>query len=150
MKIHIRTLAAGDIDAVLAIERVSFSDPWSRGMFLSELEPRGFNHAFVTEDEDLGEVVGYCFLWILIEDEIHIANIAVRPSHKRQGIGRLMVREAMRRGREVHAHGITLEVRESNTGARGFYRNLGFEETGRRFRYYRKPIEDALILRLRL
>ncbi|MFB3788154.1 MAG: ribosomal protein S18-alanine N-acetyltransferase [bacterium] len=150
MNIHIRPLALKDIDTVLAIERVSFADPWSRGMFLSELEPRGFHHAFVAVDADLGEVVGYCFLWILVEDEIHIANIAVRPSHKKHGIGRMMVREAMRRGREVNAHGITLEVRESNTAAREFYRKLGFEETGRRVRYYRKPVEDALILRLRL
>ncbi|HOJ59129.1 MAG TPA: ribosomal protein S18-alanine N-acetyltransferase [bacterium] len=150
MTIHLRPLVREDLNAVLAIERVSFSDPWTRGMFLSELEPRGYNQAFGAVDTATGELVGYCFIWVLVEDEIHIANIAVRPSHRKLGVGRLMINEAIRRGKEAKAGGITLEVRESNTGAREFYRKLGFEEAGRRVGYYRKPFEDALILRLSL
>ena len=45
---------------------------------------------------------------------------------------------------------ILLEVRASNDSALGLYRCLGFVETGRRPRYYQDPVEDAVLMRLRL
>jgi ribosomal-protein-alanine N-acetyltransferase len=43
-----------------------------------------------------------------------------------------------------------LEVREANAAARALYESRGFGRVGRRTRYYREPVEDALILRARL
>jgi len=43
-----------------------------------------------------------------------------------------------------------LEVRESNTRAKAFYRGLGFEEAGRREGYYRQPEEAAVVMRAKL
>ena len=40
-----------------------------------------------------------------------------------------------------------LEVRESNRAARALYASRGFTEIGRRQAYYRRPVEDALVLR---
>jgi len=48
-------------------------------------------------------------------------------------------------GRGVRA--AFLEVRESNTAARGLYASRGFREIGRRKNYYRRPVEDALVMR---
>jgi len=42
---------------------------------------------------------------------------------------------------------VYLEVRESNAGARHLYQSLGFGEVTRRARYYRRPVEDAVVLR---
>jgi len=42
---------------------------------------------------------------------------------------------------------VYLEVRDSNDRARRLYRSSGFEEVGRRRRYYRRPVEDAIVLR---
>ena len=42
---------------------------------------------------------------------------------------------------------VFLEVRESNAVALHLYAVLGFIPVGRRRRYYRLPIEDAVILR---
>jgi ribosomal-protein-alanine N-acetyltransferase len=43
-------------------------------------------------------------------------------------------------------HAVFLEVRESNAAARALYARFGFREGGRRRGYYRKPVEDALVL----
>ena len=41
---------------------------------------------------------------------------------------------------------MTLEVRASNDVAQGLYRSFGFEEAGRRPRYYSDDGEDALVM----
>ena len=51
---------------------------------------------------------------------------------------------------EMSARGVRtafLEVRESNSAARALYNSRGFIEIGRRSKYYRRPVEDALVLR---
>jgi ribosomal-protein-alanine N-acetyltransferase len=44
---------------------------------------------------------------------------------------------------------VTLEVRESNTAAIRLYEKSGFRLTGRRIRYYQKPVENAVIMDLK-
>ena len=43
-----------------------------------------------------------------------------------------------------------LEVRRQTTRRMGFYRSLGFSETGRRPRYYADPVEDAVLMAMQL
>jgi ribosomal-protein-alanine N-acetyltransferase len=45
---------------------------------------------------------------------------------------------------------VLLEVRASNSAALAFYRALGFAIAGRRPLYYADPIEDAVLMELRL
>jgi len=71
-------------------------------------------------------------------------NIAVADSHRRRGIARLLVQELIAR---LDATMLTLEVRASNAPAIALYESLGFTQVGLRKNYYRKPKEDALILR---
>ena len=101
---------------------------------------------FACARSDGREVVGYVVAWFAA-DEGEIANLAVAPS----GLGkwnrtRLLTRrcaEAVSR----EATAVYLEVRDSNDRARRLYRSRGFEEVGRRRRYYRRPVEDAIVLR---
>jgi ribosomal-protein-alanine N-acetyltransferase len=65
-------------------------------------------------------------------------------------VGRLLFAALVEKLKQERAEEIFLEVRASNGPALGFYRSLGFRETGRRPRYYADPVEDALLLALRL
>jgi ribosomal-protein-alanine N-acetyltransferase len=80
-------------------------------------------------------------------DEGEILNLGVASPYRRRGIGRALVQSVLAAlaGRDVDA--VYLEVRESNAGARRLYETLGFREVGRRASYYRRPIEDAVLLR---
>lgn len=151
--IRLRSAVAADLDAIVAIERASFGDPWSRGAFLS-LVRRADAHVVVavedeparTEGDPVPPVLGYAVAWFIV-GEGEVGNVAVHPAARGRGIGaRLLdaaLAEAGRRGADV----VFLEVRESNDTARRLYASRGFVEVGRRRRYYRRPDEDALVMR---
>jgi len=80
-------------------------------------------------------------------DEGEILNLGVAPAHQRRGLGRLLVERLMSLLAERGVHAVYLEVRESNATARRLYQQLGFREVGRRPSYYRRPAEDAVLLR---
>lgn len=135
---------ARDLEAVLAIQTASFTNPWTHEMFTWELEHSDVARAYVLRRS--GEAaVAFCSCW-LIFDELHIHTLAVHPNDRRQGYARALLdfvlRDAVREG----ARSATLEVRESNDAARRLYATAGFVEKGRRPAYYEKPVEDALIL----
>jgi ribosomal-protein-alanine N-acetyltransferase len=133
-----------DLDGVLAVEAESFTNPWTRDMYAWELQNRQVCHIYVVRTAEAG-VVGFCAFW-LVFDEIHINNVAMRPGFRGQGIGAALMERVFDRARALGAQRATLEVRESNTGARRFYERLGFRVEGTRRHYYTNPVEDALIL----
>jgi ribosomal-protein-alanine N-acetyltransferase len=132
-----------DLDDVLAIERVSFSMPWSRGAFLYEMQQNRAARCWVMRED--GRAIGYLCLWE-IADEIHITNVAVQPESRRRGIARTllggMLDDARRRGARL----VVLEVRPSNRQALGLYEGFGFRVVGRRRGYYYDTGEDALVM----
>ena len=81
-------------------------------------------------------------------DEGEILNLAVAPPGRRRGLGRALVRGVLDALTSRGARAIYLEVRESNAPARALYAAHGFREVGRRKQYYRRPVEDAIVLRL--
>ena len=143
---RIRAARVGDVPAVSRIERASFSDPWTPASFAGLVSETGvlFNVA-----DAGGRVVGYTVVWTAA-DEAELANIAVDPDVRGQGVGRRLLDQAMAAARARGAAVMFLEVRESNAAARALYAQRGFEQVGRRRRYYRRPVEDALILRASL
>ncbi len=82
-------------------------------------------------------------------DQFHILNVAVDPGHRRCGIGRDLLAEALAEARRGGMPEVTLEVRPGNAPARAMYRSFGFREVGLRPRYYDTG-EDALVLTLEL
>jgi ribosomal-protein-alanine N-acetyltransferase len=138
-----RLAASADLARVAEIERASFSDPWSAAAFRSALEEDRINfHVAVRDDVVVGSAVSWCVI-----AEAELANLAVVPSLRGQGIGAALLDRAMADARGAGCVVMHLEVRESNPSARALYASRGFEMVGRRKRYYREPIEDALILR---
>lgn len=136
----------GDLEQVLAIEQASFSIPWSRNLFLSEFRsPRVSNLLVALNDEPVRTVVGYIIFW-LVEDEMHILNLAVEPAYRRKGIARKLVLAAIRRAGRKGAKRAFLEVRVSNGAAQKLYESIGFAGTSMRRDYYDSPVEDALVM----
>lgn len=141
----IRPARRDDVDAVAAIEKRAFSDPWSANSFRA-LFGNPLVHFSVAEDVITGRVLGYVVAWFVV-DEAEIANLAVSDEVRRTGIGARLLDHAVAAAEQRHCGVVFLEVRESNAAARALYASRGFEVAGRRSRYYRKPVEDALILR---
>ena len=141
----IRAARRDDVDDVAAIERRAFSDPWSVSSFRA-LFGNPLVHFAVAEDSVTGQVLGYVVSWYVV-DEAEIANLAVSDDARRAGVGARLLDHALDIARERRSQVVFLEVRESNAAARALYASRGFEVAGRRSKYYRKPVEDALVLR---
>ena len=77
-------------------------------------------------------------------------NIAVTPQYRRQGVAQALVEALVAHLKERENISLTLEVRVSNDPAIRLYTKMGFQQVGRRPRYYHNPREDALILRKEL
>ena len=90
-------------------------------------------------------LIGFVGFWI-VAGEAHITSIAVRETHRRRGIGEWLLISAIDLATELNARIITLEVRASNTAARGLYYKYGFVQTGLRRGYYTDNTEDAVLM----
>ncbi|MGH9346634.1 MAG: ribosomal protein S18-alanine N-acetyltransferase [Vicinamibacterales bacterium] len=137
-----------DLDGVLEVEEESFTNPWTRDMYAWELQNRSVCHIYVVRTPEYA-VAGFCAFW-LVFDEIHINNVALRPSLRGRGLGTALMQHVFAEARRLGASRATLEVRASNVRARCLYERLGFTLAGTRRNYYTKPVEDALILWLDL
>ena len=145
MSISIEQLtSASQIDDVIAIEEASFTNPWTRQMYLAELERPGLSFCYLARNPDR-QVVGFCSFWRVV-DELHINNLAVVPGQRRAGIATTLLRYVLDEGARLGAVRATLEVRKSNEPARLLYERMGFSVAGVRRGYYTKPVEDAIVL----
>ena len=141
----VRPVVRGDLEQILEIERSSFSDPWRLRSFSSLIGDARVVFAAATDAR--GGVLGYVVAWFVM-DEGEIANLAVAPSARGRGVGATLLDAAIESARQRSVASVFLEVRESNSAARHLYASRGFTEIGRRRHYYRRPTEDALVLRL--
>lgn len=129
---------------VAEVEKACFSKPWSQKALEAELSNSSAQFYVLTA---ASQVIGYCGMHIAA-DEAYIANIAVLPEHQGKGCGKKLTSHLVKTAKEKGCSFITLEVRPSNTKAVALYKNLGFEENGRRKGFYTSPTEDALIMTL--
>ncbi len=131
-----------DVAQISAIEKVAFSDPWPDYVFTQALRSSLCRALVVRYGES---IAGYLVSYVRGRD-LHIANVAVNPEYRRQGVAKIMLVAALADRKSGCSHAF-LDVRESNDAAICLYRSLGFKEVGRRLRYYRYPVEDALVMR---
>lgn len=141
--LRVTPLTPARLDEVVAIERASFSDPWSREMFRSEITLLDGSYARVAVLE--GAVVGY-LLAVMVVDEAHLGNVAVHPDHRRSGVAQRLLDDLFATCLRGAVKRVTLEVRESNESARKFYYRNGFIDVAIRKNYYRHPVEDAIVM----
>ena len=139
-----RLMGCEDLDPVMEIERRSFPQPWSPGLFLHELKIPFSKTILAHTSNGSGELLGYICRW-LVGDEVHILNLAVRPDRRNGGVGRALVELIVQEAEERRARLITLEVRRENVEAIALYRSFGFTERGVRRNYYGRG-QDAIIM----
>ncbi len=145
----IRPMVPSDLDAIMQIERQAFKRPWSRHMYLVDLQQNRMAAYLVaylanSGDASVPPVLAYGGLWMMV-DEAHVATVASHPDWRGCGLGQYLMlgllEEAIARG----AASSTLEVRVGNVAARALYEKLGYAVRGGRRHYYEDG-EDALIM----
>lgn len=141
--IEIRELQKQDIDQISEIEKRCFSDPWSRESFEEVLTSPSFLCLVVLLD---GKIAGYVVI-IIAADECEIVNVATDISFRRQGIASKLLESVFALSKTNKVRAYYLEVRESNATAKGLYSKYGFVEIGIRKKYYKNPVEDAILMR---
>ena len=138
----------------IAIERVSFPNPWTDRQWTTVLARPGIWGYLFREARDGADPFGYVFLDAGADDEVHVVSFAILPEKRQRGLGTQAMRAVLERerphGTQAHARSIILEVRVSNGAAQRMYRTLGFVPIGYVRGYYANPKEDALRLRLTL
>ena len=145
MTYDIIPMTSAHLDQVAEMEKLCFSDPWSRRMLSEHLENEcAATLAAMGAD---GTILGYAGLLVVL-DEGYITNVAVRPDYRRQGIAGELLSVFRRFAEGNHLAFLTLEVRDSNASARALYAKHGFTEVGVRKNYYDHPKENAIIMTL--
>jgi len=145
---NVRSATHRDIQAVFELNLASFAEAWSHQALMDVLK----------HDYDLdvwhttrGKLAAY-YLGQDVLDEVHIMQLAVAPTFRRQGLGVRLTQYILDKKHRKGMRHVWLEVRASNVAARHLYSGLGFHISGTRKRYYTPrsagfPREDALVMR---
>ena len=145
-----KAMDKSNVQSVAQIEKECFSHPWSEASFYEELDnPLSFTVVAVgsqqSQDFENENVLGFINARI-INDEVYINNIAVKKEFRRKGVGKGLLSSLEKKAGKVNASFITLEVRESNLPAISLYSSLGYEVSGKRKKFYRDPVENAVLM----
>ena len=144
--IRIRVFLQDDLNSVLKIHRACKGvGLWgARDYEQLAADPRGTILVAESDGQMLPNVLGFLAFYRL-DGEAELWNLGITPTHRRQGIARALLQEALRRLSVAGVQRLFLEVRESNLPAVELYRSFGFLSQARRKDYYQNPKEDALI-----
>ena len=149
----VRVFRTDELPRVMHINTACLPENYS-SFFYRDLYQK-YPETFLVAELD-GEVQGYIMcrvekgwskLGLLTPARLcHVVSVAVMEGYRRRGLGRALVVEAMRRGRDVYGAGEGyLEVRVSNEAAIGLYDVLGFRKVKRNYGYYMDG-EDAWVM----
>ena len=139
--ILIRKAVHEDIIRIAELENTIFHSPWSISNL--EKERTASFSLFLVGETAAGSIIGYITAWN-VQGEIQLNRIAVSSNYRRSGVGTILFNALLNECIPYQPYKILLEVRESNTPARNFYRSLGFIENGFRKNYYRD--DNAVLL----
>lgn len=143
---QVEGLGEEHIPQIAAMERACFTDPWSESALRDELLSPLARYFVCTQE---GQVLGYIGTRMVL-DECQVANVAVSPSCRRQGVASFLMEAMLDFCRREGMNLVTLEVRVSNSAAQALYEKFGFQKTGIRPGYYQSPPEDAVLMSLEL
>lgn len=129
---------------IVALGEKTFHNSWNEQMVNTSIYG-SYDEVLVAMKGD--SLVGYLIYTAPCED-CELLRIAVENSHRRCGIGKMLMQEMIKRCLGKSGENIFLEVRETNEAAIGLYERMGFQEISRRKDYYREPKEDAVIMKL--
>ncbi len=136
-----------DIEEVIEIDQLSFSNPWPKNSFRYEVLENKNSACWVAEIEisSIVKIIAMAVLWNIV-DEIHIGTIAVHPDQRKQAIGVRFLRHILVEARKEGKERALLEVRQSNQNALNLYQKFGFRVDGIRKNYYHDNGENAVLM----
>lgn len=143
MQVYVRWMIRRDMVEVLDAEQQSFDFPWSEEDFLRCLRKRNCIGMVAEHGE---KVVGFV-IYELHKAKLHILNLVVHPTWRKQGVGGQMVAKLISKLSSHRRTRITLETRETNLAAQLFFRKQGFKATKVLRAYYEDSGEDAYFMR---
>ena len=148
-EVRIRRMTAADLDRVMEIaEGLKDAPHWTRTAYLAAIDPEAASRRIALVAK-IGDVVGFTVASV-VAPQAELETIAVAGEFQRRGVARRLFAALTGELNAAGVRNVLLEVRASNGRALGFYQSLGFQESGRRQRYYANPEEDALLLESRL
>ncbi len=124
------------------LEAICFSQPWSESSYRFILSSP-YHRLILLKKED--RIIGWAVLFLIFE-EGELQNIAVLPEERGKGYGDRLLKAAIKEIKAGGGESLRLEVREGNIPARKLYLKNGFSEEGKRKKYYKNPIEDAILM----
>jgi ribosomal-protein-alanine N-acetyltransferase len=147
----IRRAEVEDIPKVITVNLLTLPEHYTDFFYHDLL--RGFPEGFLVAERD-DEIVGYIMcrlefgfsnLGINIVRKGHIVSVAVMPEHRKRGLGRALLEEAMKAMKDKGCKEVFLEVRVSNLPAITLYEKMGYMEV-RKIPYYYRDGETALVM----
>ncbi len=132
MKRITRLANKNDVDGIYEIEAANFEFPWSKNSIKNSIVNDDLQDIVITEVD--GTLVGY-ISYMIVFDEIHIANVAVKSEFRGQKIS-LDLFDFLTKKADDEKLKITLEVAEKNKIAINLYRKYNFKISGKRNNYY--------------
>ena len=137
--IEIRPMTKDDLGFVADLEKALFSDAWSKEGLAEELNCP-YARSYVLTEDGLPCAYG---LFRFLAGEGEVLRIGTLPDKRRRGFARSLMTHYLEKAEGLQK--IFLEVRAGNMPARSLYEAMGFREISLRPRYYRDPVEDAVI-----
>ena len=145
MSTQLRLATLDDLEALVDLEALTFpEDPWTPFMLADELMSPASRY-WIAADES-GAAIGYGGVKVG-GDQADVMTIGVAPHARGRGAGAAILDALLDWARQAGAAEIFLDVRPSNEGAIALYNSRGFVEIGRRPRYFRNPVEEAVEMR---
>lgn len=141
-RIFIKQMTEEDLPSVVEIEKLCFSDPWSKQSFAEGIK-NGYQKYFVASQSE--KVIGYIALFHIFE-EGEVLNLATLPTERNKGIASKLLDYSFDLLKALGVTRVTLEVRKSNQAARNLYEKYGFSQISIRKNYYSLPLEDGIIM----
>jgi len=140
--VHVRWMIRRDLVEVLDIEHEAFEFPWSEDDFIRCLRQRNC----IGMVAEMAESVVAFMIYELHRSRLHLVNLAVRRSHRRLGVGTLLLDRLAAKLAPDRRDRILLEVRERNLPAQLFFRSLGYRAIAVLKDFYQDSTEDAYLM----
>ncbi|MGE3536509.1 MAG: GNAT family N-acetyltransferase [Candidatus Tectimicrobiota bacterium] len=132
---------SGQQEAIVSLLNAYASDPMGGGQALTDevraalipgLQQLSSSRVFLAWEGDVAVGIAVCFLGFstfAARPLLNIHDLAVLASHRRRGVGRLLLEHVAQAARALGCCKLTLEVREDNTPAQRLYHEVGFDTT---------------------
>ena len=138
--VQIYKMTISDLDEISDILYSEFDDFWTVSTLKGELENPNSQYIVAKLNN---KIVGFGGIWKAVDD-IHITDIVVKKSRRRQNIGTILLEQLIILAKKENITSITLEVNSTNIPAQNLYEKFGFKRVGLRKKYYNN-INDAII-----